>query len=319
MIKRHRYQISIISPVYNEEKNLLPLYGKLNLELNKLKLSWEIIFVDDGSSDHSLEILQKLAKNDRKVKIIQFSRNFGQTAAIVAGAKQSLGNVIVIIDADLQNDPRDIKKLLEKMDEGFDVVSGWRKQRKDPFLTRVLPSVIANKIISKVVGIHLHDYGCTLKAYRREILQKVSLYGEMHRLIPAYAAFQGAKITEVVVRHNARKFGRSNYNLWRVVKLLFDLATLKFLNDFSTKPLHLFGGFGLSVFFSGVMIFIIVAVRVFFFQGGWISPLILLSGLMVILSFQFLLIGLLAEILVRIYFESHKTTPYVIRKTVNFS
>lgn len=315
--KNNKIQLSIISPVYNEEQNIKLLYDKLKKVVGRLALSCEIIFINDGSNDQSSQVLAKIATTDKLFKVIEFRRNFGQTSAITAGIKNTSGDIIVLIDADLQNDPDDIVKLLSKINEGFDVVSGWRKDRKDAFFTRVLPSIIANKIISRIVGVNLHDYGCTLKAYKREIIKNITIYGEMHRLIPAYAAFEGAKITEVVVKHHPRKFGKSNYNLWRIVKLLFDLSTVKFLNDFSTKPLYLFGTFGLSIFALGFLVFLFVVVRVVFFAGSWISPMILLSGLMALLSIQFILIGLLAEILIRIYFESQGKTPFSIKRTIN--
>lgn len=317
MQKKQNLSLSVVSPVYNEEKNLPLLYQKLRDELNGLCKNWEIIFVNDGSNDKSGQILDTLSKKDKSIKVIEFARNFGQTAAIAAGIKAASGNVIIFIDADLQNDPKDIKKLLDKINEGFDVVSGWRKDRKDKFFTKILPSKVANKLISIVTGVNLKDYGCTLKAYRKDALKNFTLYGEMHRLIPAYSVLNGAKITEVVVTHHPRKFGKSNYNLWRIIKVLFDLLTVKFLNDFSTKPLYLFGALGLLFFVIGVFTFVFVVARVVLFGGGWISPMILLSGLLVVLSVQFILIGLLAEIIVRTYFESQKKDPFVINRTIN--
>lgn len=318
MARKTRLDLSVISPVYNEDKNLPILYKKLNNELGKLAISHEIIFVNDGSLDRSSQRLRFLAQENKKVKVIEFARNFGQTAAISAGIKNAQGKIIVLLDSDLQNDPKDIGRLLGKMKEGFDIVSGWRKKREDPFLTRILPSFAANIIISLVTGVKLHDHGCTLKAYRHETVKSMNLYGEMHRLIAVYAALSGAKITEIPVTHKKRRFGKSKYNLWRTIKLIFDLLTVKFLHDFSTKPLYLFGALGLSVFSFGVVVFIFVVVRVVFFRGSWISPMILLSGMSLILSIQFILIGLLAEILVRIYFEAEKTPPYIIKETVNF-
>lgn len=313
-MKSKKCYLSIIVPVYNEQGNLKKLYSKLKTVTSKLKKSSEIIFIDDGSTDESLNILKSLSD----VKIVVFRKNFGQTAALAAGFQNARGQVVVALDADLQNDPKDIPKLIKKIEQGYDVVSGWRKNRKDPYLTRVLPSTIANKIISFVMGIPLNDYGCTLKAYRKQVLKNLKLYGETHRLIPAYAALSGAKITEVQVNHSPRQYGKSNYNLGRVFKILFDLLTVKFLHDFSTKPLYLFGTAGILVFSFGIVIFIFVAIRVIMFQGGWISPLILLSGLMVILGFQFILIGLLAELLVRIYYETSQKNPYEVKKTINF-
>lgn len=315
--KKSINKVSIVTTVYNEEDNLKILYQELKSVLNKLNILYEFIFVDDGSIDKSITILEHLAKKNKRIKVLGFKRNYGQTAAISAGIKQASGDVIILIDSDLQNDPNDIPKLLSYINKGYDVVSGWRVKRKDSFIKKILPSFIANIIISKLIGVKLHDYGCTLKAYRKSILNKFTLYGEMHRLIPAYTAMMGAKIIEVPVNHRIRQFGRSHYGLARIVNLLFDLLTIKFINDFSTKPLYLFGSIGLSIFSFGVIIFIVVTVRVIFFSGGWISPMILLSGLMIILSFQFILIGLLAEIIIRIYFESQKKQPYVISKTIN--
>ncbi len=309
--------ISAISPIYDEEENVQLHYQKLSKILSILPYKYEIIFVNDGSTDGSSKLLSKIAESDTRVKIIELNRNYGQTAAISAGIAHATGEIVVLIDSDLQNDPNDIPSMLDKIKEGYDVVSGWRENRKDSLITKKIPSVVANWIISFVLGVNLHDYGCTLKAYRKEVLNNFNLYGEMHRFIPAYAALTGAKITEIPVNHYPRKFGKSHYSLSRVVKVIFDLITTKFLHDFSTKPLYFFGTMGLMIFLLGILLFVLVTIRVIFLQGGWISPMILLSGLMIILSFQFIFIGLLAEILIRIYFESQKKTPYIVKRTMN--
>lgn len=313
----NKYSLSIIIPVLNEEKSLDILYKKLKNVLTHFNKSYEIVFINDGSNDQSLKILLSIAKKDKRVKILDFIKNYGQTAAITAGIHNSSGQIIIFMDADLQNDPTDIPKLIRKINVGYDVVSGWRKKRQDPFFTKIFPSIVANKILSKVIGFDLHDYGCTLKAYRRNILERFNLYGEMHRIIPAYAAFTGAKIIEIPVNHSKRKYGKSHYGLLRILHFSFDLLTIKFINDFSTKPLYLFGSIGFFVFFLSIVLFALVTIRVIFFQGAWVSPMILMSGLMIILSFQFILIGLLAEIMVRTYFESQKKLPYIIRKSIN--
>lgn len=310
--------LSVITPVYNEKDNIRILYERLTSELKSLNVGYELVVVDDGSSDGSQKLLEKIAGKDKKVRLVIFRKNFGQTAAIAAGIDYSKGRWIVLIDADLQNDPRDIKRLLAKAKEGYDVVSGWRKNRKDPLFTKVIPSKVANFMIAFLTGVRLHDFGCTLKLYKREFISTEKLYGEMHRFIPAYAFMGGARITEIEVKHYPRVHGKSHYNLSRTLKVFFDIFTVKFLSDYSTKPLYLFGGVGVFTFIMAVIIFSFVVIRVTVFNGGWISPMILLSGVMIILSFQFLLIGLLAEMLTRTYFESTNKTPYIISKKVNF-
>src|SRR5579859_1058350 len=233
--------LSVIIPVFNEEENVPLLHANLSRILEKQPFTYEIIYVDDGSSDNSFQQLSKLAASDPRVRVVKLRRNYGQTAAISAGVHHSTGEILVFMDGDLQNDPIDIPHLLEKLDEGYDVVSGWRKNRKDAKLSRKLPSRLANLLISKVTGIHLHDYGCTLKAYRREVFQHVRLYGEMHRFLPAYAALAGASIAELEVSHHARRFGVSKYGISRTVRVILDLMTLKFLGSFGTKPLYAFG------------------------------------------------------------------------------
>src|SRR5262249_7475944 len=238
-------EISVLLPVYNEEENIGPLHSRLIAALDQMGRSFEVIYIDDGSGDRSLNALRSVAEADHRVRIVALRRNYGQTAAMSAGIDYSRGDILVPMDADLQNDPADIARLLEKLDEGYDVVSGWRADRKDRWLTRKLPSAVANRLISRISGLELHDYGCTLKAYRREALLDVRLYGEMHRFIPVYAAWAGARVTEIPVAHHARRAGESKYGLSRTVKVLFDLITIKFMSSYLTKPLYLFGSAGL--------------------------------------------------------------------------
>jgi glycosyltransferase involved in cell wall biosynthesis len=308
--------LSLIVPVYNEEENLPLLMEAICVSLQPLDKEWEVIFVDDGSSDRSLDELTRLVeKYPERVRVLVFRRNFGQTAAIAAGIDHSRGSIIVLLDADLQNDPADIPTLLAKLDEGYDLVSGWRKDRKDNRLTRTIPSNIANGLISRVTGVHLHDYGCTLKAYRRDSLEGFRLYGEMHRFIPVFAHSVGARITELPVRHHPRKFGEAKYGLDRTVKVILDLFTVKYLLDYSHKPMRLFGGAGvISMFGSGVMLSYLFIRKLF--EGISIlgSPLFQLGVMFFILGFQSILMGLIAELLARTYHESQRKPTYTIRK-----
>jgi glycosyltransferase involved in cell wall biosynthesis len=312
-------ELTLITPVHNEEKNLVPLLNAVRESLDPLKLEWEIIFVDDGSIDKSVEVLKGLAKEDNEhIRLIELRRNYGQTAAITAGIDHAQGDIVVLLDADLQNDPADIPLLLEKLDEGYDVVSGWRKDRKDNYLTRILPSQLANGLISWVTGLHLHDYGCTLKAYRREFLGSFHLYGEMHRFIPVYAEAAGAKVTEVVVRHHPRVYGESNYGIDRVVKVILDLFTVKFLISYSAKPMRLFGGVGLGLMAFSMMVFVFLTVRKFvLFTSILESPLFPIGIFVFILGFQSLLMGLIAELLIRTYHETQGKSIYSIRTIIN--
>ncbi|HKP46101.1 MAG TPA: glycosyltransferase family 2 protein, partial [Pyrinomonadaceae bacterium] len=241
-------ELSIFLPVYNEEPNLPPLHAKLDEALRVLGRTAEIIYVDDGSTDGSLSVLRDLSRLDRRVRVVALKRNYGQTAAMSAGIDAARGEVLIPMDADLQNDPADIVRLLDKLDEGYDVVSGWRKNRQDKAITRKFPSMLANRLISWIGGVPLHDYGCSLKAYRRESLEDVRLYGEMHRFIPIYAAWAGARVTEIPVTHHARTMGKSKYGLSRTIKVVFDLITIKFMASYQTKPLYLFGWAGLLTF-----------------------------------------------------------------------
>ncbi len=311
--------LSVVVPVYNERENLPLLHQALQQALASCRRRWEIILVDDGSSDGSAEVLEQLAADDpAHVRVVFLRRNFGQTAAIAAGIDHAQGEVVVLMDADLQNDPADIPLLLAKLEEGYDVVSGWRKNRQDPLLTRVLPSHLANVLISWVTGVHLHDYGCTLKAYRREVLRDFRLYGEMHRFIPAYAASVGARIAEVVVRHHPRKFGRSKYGLTRTLKVVLDLFTVKFLLSFFYKPIYLFGGLGLMLIIPSSLLLVFLIVRRIFWQVAlFTSPLFQLSLMFIILGFQSILMGLIAELLVRTYHEAQGKPTYTVRRVLN--
>ena len=309
-------RVSIVAPVYNERENIEPLHRGLREALDGL--SYELVFVDDGSTDGSLEELNKIATQDTDhVKVIELRRNFGQTAAIAAGIDHSLGDVIVLIDADLQNDPADIPMMLEKIEEGFDVVSGWRVKRQDSFLTRTLPSRIANWLISKVTGVPLHDYGCTLKAYRRDVLEGFHLYGEMHRFIPAYAGGVGAKIVEVPVRHHPRRFGKAKYGLGRTLKVILDLFTVKYLVSYALNPIYLFGGTGLALILISFLVLGYLIFRRLLLDEHMIrSPLLLMSVMLFILGFQSILMGLIAELLVRTYHESQAKPTYTVRRVI---
>jgi len=311
--------LSLIVPVYNEKENIPLLIEAIKKALIPLPYSWEVVLVDDGSQDGSLGVLTQLAEEDpENLRVVSFRRNFGQTAAIAAGLDYARGETIVLLDADMQNDPADIPMMLEKLDEGYDLVSGWRKRRQDAYLTRTLPSNMANKLISWVTGVPLHDYGCTLKAYRREALEGFRLYGEMHRFIPVFADSVGAKITEVQVNHHPRKFGKSKVGLERTLKVVLDLFTVKFLVSYSSKPIYLFGGAGLALIFgSGAMLTYLGIRRVLTSISVLGSPFFQLSVMLFILGFQSVLLGLIAELLVRTYYESQRKPTYRIRKTIN--
>ena len=311
--------LSLVIPVYNEQENLPFLFEAIQKTMAEVNQSWEAILVDDGSRDKSLSVLKQYAEKDPKhIRVISFRRNFGQTAAIAAGLDYAQGEIIILLDADMQNDPADIPMMLAKLNEGYDLVSGWRKVRKDNAVTRNFPSMLANWLISRVTGVHLHDYGCTLKVYRRDVLEGFRLYGEMHRFIPVYASSVGANITEVPVRHYPRKFGKTKYGLERTAKVILDLFTVKFLVAFASKPIYLFGGTGglLMVMSAVIMIYLFVR-RIFFLVGVTGSPLFLVSTMFFILGFQSMLMGLIAELLVRTYHESQRKPTYTIRTTVN--
>lgn len=311
-------ELSLVVPVYNEEQNLPPLFDAIRAALDPLARTWEVVFVDDGSRDGSAGALSGLFERDPlHVRVIEFRRNFGQTAAIAAGIDHARGDVIILLDADLQNDPADIPMLLAKLDEGYDLVSGWRRDRKDNALTRNLPSHLANGLISFVTGVRLHDYGCTLKAYRRDALEGFKLYGEMHRFIPVFAHSVGARIAEIPVNHHPRKFGKANYGLDRTVKVILDLFTVKFLLEYSHKPIRLFGGAGASLMLIGIVdLAYIFFRRMFFSVPASTSPLLLVGVMFVILGFQSILMGLIAELLARTYHEAQHKPTYMLREII---
>ncbi len=311
--------LSLVIPVYNEEKNLPHLFEAIYTTLPPMNKTWEVILVNDGSRDRSLDVLREYAvKDPEHVRVVVFRRNFGQTAAIAAGIDYASGETIVLLDADLQNDPADIPMLLAKLDEGYDLVSGWRKDRKDNAITRNLPSHAANWLISQVTGVHLHDYGCTLKAYRRDALAGFRLYGEMHRFIPVFAHSVGARIAELPVQHHPRKFGKANYGLERTVKVVLDLFTVKFLLSYSNKPIYLFGGAGMGLIFGSALLMLYLFVRRFTDGVAVLgSPLFQLGVMFAIMGFQSILMGLIAELLARTYHESQSKPTYTVRETIN--
>lgn len=311
--------ISVIIPVFNEAESLPMLQEALHKALDGQDFSWEVVYVDDGSKDQSLAILLDIAREDADhARVVQLRRNFGQTAAIAAGIDYAQGEILVLMDADLQNDPADIPMMLEKIRQGYDVVSGWRINRQDPFMTRKLPSRIANGLISKVTGVHLHDYGCTLKVYRREVITGFRLYGEMHRFIPAFAGWVGANIVEVPVNHHPRRFGKTKYGLERTVKVILDLFTVKFLSSYANKPIYLFGGAGILLISGSVLTLLIIIIRKLWIGESLVrSPLLQMSTMLFILGFQSILLGLIAELLVRTYHESQAKPTYTVRQVVN--
>ena len=315
-----RPDLSVVLPVYNEEESIPLLHERLKQALEQLGLDYEILYVDDGSSDASFERLATIAEADSTVRVINFRRNFGQTAALQAGIEYSRGETLVFLDADLQNDPEDIGMMLAKLDEGYDVVSGWRKDRKDGMILRRIPSHAANSLISWVTGVHLKDYGCTLKAYRREVLDQVRLYGELHRFIPAMASWGGAAVTEVAVRHHARSFGKSKYGISRTLRVLLDLMTVKFLGSYSTKPIYVFGltGFGLwflALICAAYVVFEKITAGVYAHR----NPVLILAVFLAIIGVQSIMLGLLAELGIRTYHESQDKATYVVRQIVGGS
>ena len=310
-------KLSVVIPIYNEEENVNPLYEELKGVLETLEYEHEIIFIDDGSKDTSLALLEKIQQRDSDVVVISFRRNFGQTAAMSAGFDYATGDVIVTMDGDMQNDPHDIPKFLAKMDEGYDLVSGWRFKRQDPFLSRRLPSMIANKIISVVTGVHLHDYGCTLKTFRKEITEGIQLYGEMHRFIPAIASGVGGESAEVKVNHRPRRFGTSKYGISRTIRVILDLMTVKFLLSYATRPIQVFGLLGILSGGIGFCIALILTIQRQFFDMPLANrPLLLLAVLLIFMGMQFISMGLLGELQARTYHESQKKPIYVVRKVL---
>ena len=312
-----RPELSIFLPVFNEEPNLRPLHLKLDAALKVLGRTAEIIFVDDGSTDGSLNVLRELAQSDPRVRVVALKRNYGQTAAMAAGIDAAAGDVLIPMDADLQNDPADIVRLLEKLDEGYDVVSGWRKNRQDKAITRKFPSMVANRLISWIGGVPLHDYGCSLKAYRRESLKDVKLYGEIHRFIPIYASWDGARVAEIPVNHYARTMGKSKYGLSRTLKVVFDLMTIKFMASYHTKPIYIFGLFGMIAIGMSLLAGIWATVLKLWYGVSFIlTPLPVITVVMLAIGVQFLLMGLLAEMLVRTYHESQAKPIYAVKERI---
>ncbi len=308
-------ELSVVIPVFNEAQSLEPLHAEIGQAL--ADFDYEVLYVDDGSTDNSFSVLADIQKKTENMRVIRFRRNFGQTAAMSAGFKYARGKIIIPMDADGQNDPADIPKLIAKLNEGYDIVSGWRKERKDNAVTRTLPSRMANWMIGKITGIKLHDYGCTLKAYKAESLKSIRLYGEMHRFIPALARWGGEKVAEMVVNHRPRTTGQTKYGLSRTFKVVLDLITIKFLASFSTKPIHIFGGLGvlcfLASFLSGLTV---LGMKVFSGDSMNRNPLFMISLMLMIASIQFVLMGLLAEMMVRTYHESQDRPIYVIEKII---
>jgi glycosyltransferase involved in cell wall biosynthesis len=315
-MEKQSAEVSVVVPLLNEQDNIGPLHQQITQTLTG-KYDYEILFVDDGSTDKSFEILSALQKEDTRLRLIRFRRNFGQTAALSAGFEHARGKIIVAIDADLQNDPDDIPKMIAKLNEGFDVVSGWRKKRHDKAITRRLPSVIANWLIAAITGVKLHDFGCTLKIYRREILDQTKLYGEMHRFIPALANWSGASIAEMVVNHRPRTAGVAKYGLARTFKVVLDLITVKFMGSFSTKPIYIFGGLAMLTGLGSVLSGLAVLYQKFFSHFPMNrNPLLVLTAMLVTATIQFILMGLLAEILIRTYHESQNRPTYAIKDII---
>ncbi len=312
--------VSVFLPVFNEEPNLRPLQAKMDAALAALGRTAEVIYVDDGSSDGSLAVLREIAAQDARVRVIALRRNYGQTAAMSAGIDAARGRVLIPMDADLQNDPADIRRLLDKLDEGYDVVSGWRKNRQDTLVTRKLPSMIANRLISWIGGVPLHDYGCSLKAYRRDVLVDVRLYGEMHRFIPIYASWAGARVTEIPVEHHARTMGVSKYGLSRTLKVVLDMITIKFMASYQTKPIYVFGTAGLIAFLLSFIAGVWAVILKFGEGVSFIlTPLPIITVVMFAIGIQFILMGLLAEMLVRTYHESQAKAIYAVRERIGYA
>jgi len=310
--------LSIVIPLYNEEESVRPLLARLFATLSALPQSWEVIIVDDGSRDQSFTVLKELAQGDKRLKVVRFRRNFGQTAAFAAGFDLAQGAIVITMDADLQNDPADIPILLDKIAEGYDIVSGWRIRRQDPFLSRRLPSRVANWLIGRVTGVRLHDYGCSLKAYRLEVVKNIHLYGELHRFIPALASWMGIRVAEVPVHHEPRRFGRSKYGLSRTARVLLDLLTVRFLLFYGTRPSHVFGLLGLLSFGLGLAAALYLSfIKLVLGQSIGNRPLLILSVLLLVVGVQMVTMGLLAELMVRTYHESQRKPIYFVREVLN--
>ncbi len=313
-------KLSLLIPVFNEEENLWLLHGQIDAMAKQFALDVEVVLVDDGSTDRSFEVLTAIAAADPRCRVVRFRKNFGQTAALAAAIAHATGDIYIPLDADLQNDPADIPRLIAKLDEGYDVVSGWRKSRQDLFWSRRLPSVLANRLISAWTGVKLHDYGCSLKAYRAEVIRDIRLYGEMHRFVPIYASWAGGRVAEIVVNHRARQFGVSKYGINRTFKVLLDLLTVKFLSNYATKPIYLFGGIGLILAGLGSAVALGVVVGRFI----WNAPpfqhnmsLLLLSTFLVTIGLMLVMMGLLAEIIIRTYHEAQGKQIYLVRSVLN--
>jgi glycosyltransferase involved in cell wall biosynthesis len=315
---KRRLSISIVIPVYNEVDNVEPLVQALGAAIDATGREAEVLLIDDGSTDGTVQKLEEIPARDPRFRIIVFRRNFGQTAAMSAGFDHARGDVIVAMDGDLQNDPADLELLVSKIEnEGYDIVSGWRKSRKDALISRKIPSWIANWLIGRITGVRLHDYGCSLKAYRSEVLKNVRLYGEMHRFIPALASWVGASITEMPVNHRARTRGTSKYGISRTIRVFLDLITVKFLLSFSTRPLQVFGLWGLGLFGAGTLINVYLVFVKFAFQESIAGrPLLMMGILMIIMGVQLISMGLLGEITIRTYHESQSKPTYVIREMI---
>ena len=312
-------KVSVVVPVFNEEANLRSMVGELQSVLDSAGLHYELLLIDDGSTDHSPSLLKELAADSPRIKVILLRRNFGQTAAMAAGFDHARGEVIVPMDGDLQNDPRDILNLLAKLDEGYDVVSGWRKDRKDKFLSRRLPSILANALISRMTDVSLHDYGCSLKAYRREVLSGINLYGELHRFVPALASQFGAKVAEIPVNHRPRGAGTSKYGIDRTFRVVLDLLTVKFLLKYSTRPMQLFGRWGVwTLALAGFSGLTTLYMKVFDGLSMNRNPLMVLTAFLIFSGVQFLVLGLVAELVTRTYHETQDKPVYVVREKLNF-
>ncbi|WP_457679485.1 glycosyltransferase family 2 protein [Thermovibrio sp.] len=312
-------KISVVIPVYNEEENVPILYDRLKRVLDNLPYDYEIIFVNDGSTDGTGQKLEEIASKDPKVKVVEFARNFGQTAAMAAGMDYATGDVIITMDGDLQNDPEDIPRLIEKIEEGYDVVSGWRKDRKDAAVSRKLPSKIANWLIGRLTGVKIHDYGCTLKAYRSDVIKRIRLYGELHRFIPALVSTVTStdKIVEIPVKHHPRIYGKSKYGISRTFKVISDLFFIWFLKKFIQKPIHFFGLLGIILFLLGFFPFVYLVILKLTGHSIGNRPLLIISVLFILAGIQMFTTGIISEILMRIYYESQNKKPYVVRRVIN--
>jgi glycosyltransferase involved in cell wall biosynthesis len=313
--KDRKISYSVVIPVYNEEPNIIPLYQGIKPVMDGLGKSYEILFIDDGSRDRTYYAIKRLREKDHNVRVIRFRKNFGQTAAISAGFDFAKGEVIITMDGDLQNDPRDIPRLISKLNQGYDVVSGWRYNRKDPGLSKKIPSRISNRLAGRMTGLKLHDFGCTLKAYRKSALSDLRLYGEMHRYIPAVLHWQGFRVAEIKVRHHARTRGQTKYGAKRLFRGLFDLFNFKFWSGYSTRPLHFFGGMGIVSFLVGFFISLyLVLLRFLYNEPLGDRPLLLLGALCIILGIQLIMFGFLGEMIVRVYYDKAGRKTYVLAK-----